>query len=119
MPDTLPLGLNDVLFFALDKSDASHEGVAYNDYAISNTLFHWQSQNSAAPHTTAGKRYLESPANGWRFQLFVRTNKQSPYYACGPVQLHKHHGEKPINITWQLQHPLPMRLFRKFSVLNG
>lgn len=109
----------ELLFVTLDKSDASHEGVAYNDYAISNTLFHWQSQNSAAPHTTAGKRYLESPANGWRFQLFVRTNKQSPYYACGPVQLHKHHGEKPINITWQLQHPLPMRLFRKFSVLNG
>lgn len=109
----------ELLFVTLDKSDASHEGVAYNDYAISSTLFHWQSQNSAAPHTSAGKRYLESPENGWHFQLFVRVDKQSSYYACGPVQLHKHHGEKPINITWQLQHPLPMRLFRKFSVLNG
>lgn len=109
----------ELLFVTLDKSNASHEGVAYDDYAISNQLFHWQSQNSAAPHTAAGKRYLESPRNGWNFQLFVRINKATPYHACGPASLHKHHGEKPMNITWKLQHPLPMRLFQAFSVLNG
>lgn len=109
----------ELLFVTLDKSGASHEGVAYDDYAISSQLFHWQSQNSAAPHTAGGKRYLESPQNGWRFQLFVRVDKTSPYYACGPVTLHKHHGEKPMNITWKLENSLPMRLFQKFSVLQG
>lgn len=109
----------ELLFVTLDKSEATHEGVAYDDYAINSKLFHWQSQNSAAPHTAAGKRYLQSPDNGWRFQLFVRENKKAPYYACGPVRLYKHHGEKPMNITWELEHPLPMRLFQKFSVLTG
>lgn len=109
----------ELLFITLDKSDAIHEGIAYNDYAISNRRFHWQSQNSAAPHTTTGKRYLESPQNGWSFQLFVRVDKAAPYYACGPATLLKHHGEKPMNITWDLQHPLPMRLFQKLSVLSG
>lgn len=109
----------ELLFVTLDKSDASHEGIAYDDYAISSKLFHWQSQNSAAPHTAGGKRYLQSPENGWRFQLFVRLNKASPYYSCGPVSLVKHHGEKPMNITWELAYSLPMRLFQKFSVLKG
>lgn len=109
----------ELLFTTLDKSSAIHEGVAYDDYAISSKRFHWQSQNSAAPHTITGKRYLESPQNSWSFQLFVRVNKDAPYYACGPATLLKHHGEKPMNITWDLQHPLPMRLFQKFSVLKG
>ncbi|MFH7585963.1 DUF3427 domain-containing protein [Oceanimonas smirnovii] len=109
----------ELLFVTLDKSTAQHEGVAYHDYAISQHEFHWQSQNSAGPDTPGGRRYLESNENGWRFQLFVRTNKQSPYRACGPVRFLRYHGSKPMNIYWQLEHPLPVRLFREFSVLKG
>jgi superfamily II DNA or RNA helicase len=108
----------EILFVTLDKQNASHEGVAYNDYAISNQLFHWQSQNSASPGSKVGKRYLQSPDNGWTFQLFVRVNGSSPYYACGPVSLTKSQGEKPMNITWKLKTPLPMRLFQAFSILT-
>ena len=115
----LPAIQTELLFVTLDKRNALHEGVAYNDYAISNQLFHWQSQNSAGPDTRAGKRYLQSPDNGWQFQLFVRTSKQAPYIACGPVTLVKSHGSKPMNITWRLQEPLPAALFRGFSVLVG
>ncbi|MBA6418279.1 DUF3427 domain-containing protein [Pseudomonas neustonica] len=109
----------ELLFVTLDKSNALHEGVAYHDYAISNDLFHWQSQNSAGPMTKTGQRYLQSPDNGWRFQLFVRTNKQSPYIACGPAVLEKSHGNKPMSITWRLQEPLPAAMFKEFSVLVG
>lgn len=109
----------ELLFVTLDKRSALHEGVAYNDYAISNQLFHWQSQNSAGPETKTGQRYLQSPGNGWQFQLFVRTSKQTPYIACGPVTLEKSHGGKPMNITWRLQAPLPAVLFKDFSVLVG
>jgi hypothetical protein len=52
--------------------------IAYHDYAISAERFHWQSQNAAGPQTPAGRRYLDSPGNGWGFQLFVRTAKASP-----------------------------------------
>lgn len=109
----------ELLFVTLDKSEGYHERISYRDYAISTDLFHWQSQNSASPETPAGKRYLESPANGWTFQLFARRAKGTPYRACGPVVLQEAEGGKPMSIVWRLQVPLPVRLFSEFSVLRG
>ncbi len=108
----------ELLFVTLDKGEGYHEKIAYHDYAISAERFHWQSQNVAGPETPAGRRYLESPANGWRFQLFVRTAKGSPYRACGPVTLEQAEGSKPMSIRWQLEVPLPGYLFREFSILR-
>ena len=109
----------EILFVTLDKSAGYHDRIAYHDYAISKERFHWQSQNSAGPDTAAGRRYLESPANGWRFQLFVRSRKGRPYRACGPVTLESAAGDRPLSIFWRLRVPLPIRLFREFSVLRG
>jgi len=108
----------ELIFITLDKSDARHEGVAYHDYAISRDRFHWQTQNSAGPNTAAGRRYLNQTNNGWQFQVFVRTNKDAPYRALGPVQVLSSHGEKPMNITLGLEVALPERLFEAFSVLR-
>lgn len=108
----------ELLFVTLDKSEGYHDRIAYRDYAISTERFHWQSQNSAGPDTPAGRRYLESPANGWRFQLFVRARRAEPYRACGPVLLESVEGNRPLSITWKLVTPLPARLFREFSVLR-
>ncbi len=108
----------ELMFVTLDKSDGYHDDISYHDYAISPSLFHWQTQNSTGPDTPSGRRYLESigeAANGWSFQLFVRENKQSPYHACGSVVLEEWSGSKPMNITWRLQTPLPAALFRGFS----
>ncbi len=109
----------ELLFVTLDKSEGFHDRIAYRDYAISTELFHWQSQNSAGPDTPAGRRYLDSPANGWSFELFVRKSKGQPYRACGPVSLRNATGEKPMSIEWALEVPLPVRLFQEFSVLRG
>ena len=94
----------ELLFVTLDKREGYHERIAYRDYAISPELFHWQSQNSAGPETPAGRRYLESPGNDWRFQLFVRAAKGTPYRACGPVTLDTRSGRvtldgHPVNLT--------------------
>lgn len=117
------LGLSDskteLLFVTLDKTGWFNGSTAYHDYAISTELFHWQTQNSAGPHTTGGKRYLESKTNGWQFQLFVRARKGDAYRACGPVELVSSEGSQPMSITWRLVHPLPVRLFQTFSVLRG
>ena len=109
----------ELLFVTLDKSEGFHDRIAYHDYAISADRFHWQSQYSAGPDTTAGRRYLESPKNGWSFQLFVRRSKGEPYRACGPVMLEQAEGTKPMSIIWRLTVPLPVRLFQEFSVLRG
>lgn len=108
----------ELLFVTLDKREGYHEKIAYHDYAISAERFHWQSQNAAGPETYAGRRYLESPGNGWRFQLFVRTAKGQPYRACGPVTLEQAEGSKPMSIHWRLEVPLPGPLFRAFSILR-
>lgn len=108
----------ELLFVTLDKSEGYHDRIAYRDYAISHERFHWQSQNSAGPDTPAGRRYLESPANGWRFQLFVRVRKAEPYRACGPVVPERVEGVRPLSITWKVVTPLPAMLFREFSVLR-
>lgn len=109
-----------LLFVTLDKKEGFHERVAYHDYAISPELFHWQSQNSAGPATVSGKRYIESPFNGWRFQLFVRETQEHPFIALGPVVLEgEPSGNKPMSMVWRLERPIPATMFRRFTVLRN
>jgi superfamily II DNA or RNA helicase len=112
----------ELMFVTLDKRSGFHETIAYHDYALSHDLFHWQSQNSTAPTTGIGQQYIRSVGeqpNGWQFQLFVRINQDSPYLACGPVTFQESHGERPMNIIWKLEVPLPAAAFSQFSVLRA
>jgi hypothetical protein len=115
----LPDRKTELLFVTLDKSEGYHDRIAYHDYAISAERFHWQTQNSAGPDTNSGRRYLESPGNGWQFQLFIRVRKSDAYRACGRVQLEQAEGDRPMSLVWRLESQLPIRLFREFSVLRG
>lgn len=108
----------ELLFVTLDKREGFHEAIAYHDYAISPELFHWQSQNAAGSDTGAGRRYIDSPGNGWTFQLFVRTDKNHAFKACGPVALESWSGDRPLSIVWKLAVPLSAALYREFSVLR-
>jgi superfamily II DNA or RNA helicase/HKD family nuclease len=109
----------ELLFVTLDKREGFHDRVQYQDYAISPDRFHWQSQNMASARNATGQRYLQSPANGWTFQLFVREDAEHAFVALGPVTLASHEGDRPISIEWKLSTPMPMEVFRKFSVLKG
>lgn len=112
----------ELMFVTLDKSSALHEGVAYDDYAISAELFHWQSQNAASASTPAGQRYIQQGEGSempWSFQLFVQETKAHAFRACGPLIYVSHRGEKPMSITWRLAQPLSARLFDSFSVLRA
>lgn len=109
----------ELLFVTLDKSEGFAEHVQFKDYALSPELFHWQTQNRAGTNNKTGRRYLESPGNGWTFQLFVREDRDAAYAAVGPVQLVSFEGDRPISITWRFETSLSAALFRKFSVLRG
>lgn len=112
----------ELMFVTLDKRSGYHDAISYHDYALSHELFHWQTQNSCSPQTSAGQRYLQSIGeenNGWQFQLFVRCDADSAYLACGPVTLKDAHGSQPMNINWQLQVPLPAAAFSRFSILRA
>jgi superfamily II DNA or RNA helicase len=114
----LPGEQRELLFVTLDKSGRDFSPTTrYRDYAISRELFHWETQSIASVSSESGRRYLESPDNGWSFYLFVRTRPDAPYAFLGPVRRVQHSGDRPIAITWRLEHPLPAALFERFATL--
>ncbi|MCK7495446.1 MAG: hypothetical protein MZW92_33595 [Comamonadaceae bacterium] len=67
-----------------------------------------------------GRRYLESPDNGWQFQLFVRPRKGDAYRACGRGDAGVGRGRPTDEHRLAARNGrLPARLFREFSVLRG
>jgi hypothetical protein len=108
----------ELLFVTLDKSGGDFSATTrYRDYAISPELFHWETQGGASVTSTAGRRYLDSSTNGWRFFLFIQVDKEEAYTFAGPLTYRKHEGDRPIGITWALGYPLPADLFEHFAVL--
>lgn len=107
----------DLLFVTLNKTEKDFSPTTlYQDYSISETLFHWQSQGATAPDTPVGQRYLKTSLNSEnKILLFVKKNKKelgktAPYHYLGPVRYVEHSGAKPINIVWELTAPIPNQL---------
>jgi superfamily II DNA or RNA helicase len=111
----------DLLFITLQKADKDYSPTTrYLDYAISETLFHWESQ---AKDTVAGERgqnYIHHEARDRTIALFVRTAKKDsagrtiPYFCAGTSTYVEHQSERPIQITWKLDHPLPGDIFTNY-----
>ena len=108
----------ELLFVTLDKTSASFSPTTrYRDYAISPTLFHWETQAIASRDRPTGRRYLDSAINKWTFWLFVRTDKEAPFAFLGEAKLESATGDRPIAITWRLENAIPGGLFGEFSTL--
>lgn len=108
----------ELLFITLDKSGSGFSPTTrYRDYAISRSLFHWETQAAASASRPSGRRYLESPDNGWSFHLFVRTRPDAPYAYLGPARVLRHEGDRPIAITWALAHEIPASLYQEYATL--
>ena len=115
----------DVFFVTLNKADKDYSPTTmYNDYSINEWLFHWQSQSTTAEHSSTGQRYIHHKEKGSRVLLFVRefkadriTNGAEAYTYLGTANYVKHDGEKPMNITWRLDAPIPARYLKKTNKL--
>jgi superfamily II DNA or RNA helicase/HKD family nuclease len=108
----------ELLFVTLDKSGSGFSPTTrYRDYAISRDLFHWETQGAASVTRPSGRRYVESPGNGMTFHLFVRSAPREAFAYLGPVQYQGHGGDRPISITWRLEHPMPALLFERYATL--
>jgi len=114
----LPDSKRELLFVTLDKSGKRFSpAIRYRDYAISSDRFHWETQNVASVARPSGQRYIDSPRNGWSFFLFVRTDPEAAYAFLGPVRYESHAGDRPIAITWRLEHTMPAALFDAYATL--
>jgi superfamily II DNA or RNA helicase len=108
----------EVLFVTLQKSDKDFSpSTLYDDYAINEDLFHWQSQNRTSPKSPTGQGYILQKSLERTILLFVREAKKDEfgftmaYHFLGPVEYVKHKGSRPMNITWKLEQEMPAYLW--------
>jgi len=112
-------GKRELLFVTLDKSGKDYSPTTrYRDYAISPTQFHWETQGAASVTRESGKRYVESPGNGYSFHLFVRSQPGQAFTFLGPVEYVMHQGDRPIGITWKLRFEMPAALYDRYATLR-
>lgn len=115
----LPQIKADLFLVTLNKTESDYSpSTMYQDYAISESLFHWQSQSTKSDTSPTGKRYIEHKQNGHTILLCVREDKSiaglsHPYYFLGPADYESHSGSKPISFVWRLKYPMPSRILRK------
>ena len=115
----------EVLFINLIKSEENFSPTTmYDDYAINETLFHWQSQNSAGPDTPKGISYIKHEEEDKIILLFVREKNKDEYgnsmgyVFVGEGTLKEHYGAKPMSIKWELNEPLPHYLWKDAAKLR-
>ena len=115
----------ELLFINLIKSEKDFSPTTmYDDYAVTERLFHWQSQNATGPDTPVGLSYIHHKAEGKRILLFVREKKKDEwgrtmgYVFIGEGLLRSHQGSKPMSIQWELSHALPPFLWKEAAKLQ-
>lgn len=110
----------DVFFVTLKKSEAEYSPTTmYRDYPISPTLFHWESQSTTSVNSPTGQRYLSRSST---VLLFARQTQKdefgtAPYLFLGPATHVSHTGDRPIAITWKLDHAMPTDFFTVASAV--
>lgn len=107
----------DIFVVTLDKAaDHFSPTTRYRDYAISRNLFHWESQSTTSAASATGQRYVHHEARGSDVFLFARmSNADRSFWFLGPARYVSHEGERPMAITWRLDHPLPGDLYADFA----
>lgn len=106
----------DVFFVTLNKSEKDYSpSTLYEDYAINERLFHWQSQSQTSEQSPTGQRYIHHKERGQKIALFVREYRNengytSPFIFLGECEYVSHQGEKPISFVWRLKEEMPPAL---------
>lgn len=112
----------DLLFVTLRKTEKGFSPkTMYRDHALSPLVFHWESQHTAHPHTVAGRRYLSGSSV---VLLFVREQRKlpnglaEPFVFLGPARMRSCRGDRPMQIEWNLETPMPQWLYERAAVLG-
>lgn len=115
----------EILFINLVKSEENFSPTTmYDDYAISETLFHWQSHNAYGPDTEKGKSYIKHIEKNKKILLFVREKANDEkgntigYVFIGEGVFQDTEGSKPMSIKWELKEPIPEYLWKASAKMS-
>ena len=104
----------ELLFIDLLKSDEDFSPTTmYNDFAINESKFHWETQNSARPDKGKGLSYIQHKEEGKIILLFIREQKRNEfknttgYVFIGRANYESHYGSQPMSVNWNLEEPIP------------
>lgn len=115
----------DLLFVTLHKSeDEFAPQTMYDDYPINQRQFHWESQSNTSEASETGQRYIHHQERGSRVVLFARHYKKrggltQPYVCLGNVRYARHQSERPMQIVWTLERPMPASFYLDAKVAAG
>ncbi|HEY6143637.1 MAG TPA: DUF3427 domain-containing protein [Flavobacterium sp.] len=115
----------EILFINLIKSEENFSPTTmYDDYAINETLFHWQSHNAYGPETTKGISYIKHLESNKKILLFVREKGKDEngntmgYVFIGEGIFKETEGSKPMSIKWELNEPMPNYLWKESAKMS-
>ncbi|MFE7548143.1 DUF3427 domain-containing protein [Streptomyces gardneri] len=116
----------DALLITLEKDEKDFSPqTRYRDYALNDSLFHWESQNQTSETSPTGVRYQNHKKNGSHVLLFVRRFKKTdiggpqPWMLLGPAEYAEHKASKPMGITWKLKHDIPADVWTYSAITTG
>jgi superfamily II DNA or RNA helicase len=116
----------DLFFVTLNKDDENYSATTrYKDYPISPTLFHWESQSRTATVSVTGQRYISHVRGGSKVALFVREandderGESNPFLCLGYAHHVSHKSDKPMQIIWELERPMPADIYGRAKVAAG
>ena len=107
----------EAMFVDIIKDREEGSNTNYNDFAINEIEFNWETQNNVTPTSQAGRNYINQTQT---MLLFVRQQASFPedrgrtmgFTYLGEVELKRWQGARPIEIVWSLKTPMPASVLK-------
>lgn len=108
------------LFINLDKQNAP-KSKRYNNTFYSKDIFTWQTKPNASQEKGDGEKLIQNQKHKVNLHIFVRKfitvdKKTQSFIYLGLANCINYEGEKPINLTLQLEKPLSSQLYDEFTL---
>jgi hypothetical protein len=90
----------------------------YQDYPMSRELLHWETQSQTTQSSETGQNLIQHDKRGYTMLFFARSRKKqsgitAPFTFLGPAKLESFQSERPIQMVWRLDHPMPVEMFEQ------
>ncbi len=90
----------------------------YADYRISRELLHWESPSNTTQASGTGQNLISHQQRNYTILVFARSVKRlegrtTPFTFLGPGSLVSFQQERPIQMVWRLNHPMPAVMFEE------